>query len=78
MSQLKVKIYPNPAANWLTIEGSYDNLFVLDITGRPVLYDLQNEGDRKKLFFANRNKGLIFIIMEIDGKRIVRKVILTP
>ena len=71
-------VYPNPATNWLTLEGSYDKLYVLDITGRAINYDIHDEGYQKRLFFNNRYQGLIFIIVEKDGQRIVRKILLTP
>jgi len=73
----RLKIYPNPATDRLNIEGDYDKLYVLDITGRPVAYQIHAEGYRKQLYFANRNKGLIFLIIERGDQKEVHKVLLS-
>jgi Secretion system C-terminal sorting domain len=73
----ELKVYPNPTTDMLYVEGDYDKIDVFDLAGRPVNYDLQDHGYRKQLLFATRNKGLIFIVIEIDGEKIVRKVLLT-
>ena len=73
----RLKVYPNPATNRLNIEGDYDKLYVLDIAGRPIDYEVYAEGYRKQLYFANRNKGLIFLIIEINGQKEVYKILLS-
>jgi len=73
----RLKVYPNPATNRLNIEGDYDKLYILDIVGRPIDYEVHAEGYRKQLYFANRNKGLIFLIIEINGQKEVHKILLS-
>jgi hypothetical protein len=75
--QEQLKVYPNPATNRLNIEGNYDKLYVLDIAGRPIDYDINNDGYRRQLLFATQNKGLIFIVFEIDGQKVVHKILLS-
>lgn len=75
--QEQLKVYPNPTSGRLNIEGNFDKLYVLDITGRPVAYEIYNDGYRKQLLFARQNKGFIFIVFERDGQKVVRKIFLT-
>jgi hypothetical protein len=73
----RLKVYPNPTSNRLNIEGEYDKLYVLDIAGRPIDYKIYTSGYHKQLNFANRNKGLIFLIIERGVHKEVHKIILS-
>jgi hypothetical protein len=73
----RLKVYPNPTSNRLNIEGEYDKLYVLDIAGRPIDYKIYTSGYHKQLYFANRNKGLIFLIIERGVHKEVHKIILS-
>jgi hypothetical protein len=75
--QDRLSVYPNPATNRINIEGNYDNLYVHDIAGRPLEYDILNFGNQRQLLFATSNKGLIFIVFEIDGEKVVHKILLS-
>jgi type IX secretion system substrate protein len=73
-----IRVYPNPTTDRVNIKGNFDRLEVVDITGRPVAYEKNNIGDQFQLIFADRSRGLVFIIIEIDGEKLVKKVLLTP
>jgi len=73
----QLKIYPNPTSYKVFIEGRYNQLFVFDIAGRPVNYKLLDDGRRKQLQFDSKTNGLVFIVIESDGKKEVHKILLT-
>jgi hypothetical protein len=75
--QEKIKVYPNPASGRLNIEGNFNHLYVLDIAGRPVAYEIYNDGYRKQLHFANRNNGMIFLIIDRGDQKEVHKILLS-
>ena len=73
----QLAVYPNPAIDRVTIAGKYQQLTVVDITGRKVPYEITGTGpDRQQLFFTGNTRGLILIIVDYDGQREVHKVIL--
>ncbi len=75
--QEKIKIYPNPASGRLNIEGNFEHIYVLDLAGRPVAYEIYDDGYRKQLYFANRNSGMILLIIDRGDQKEVHKILLS-
>ena len=78
----KLKLYPNPASDYLHIE--YDILFVKEAKIKiynsigSVVYskDLENKQDNIKVSVSDFDNGLYFCSLQIDGKLLNTKKIL--
>lgn len=74
-----VEIYPNPAVgSKVSIDGRFDNIYALDIMGRVVEFKINSIGDTSQIQFAGETNRLILLIIEKDGKRMVRRILLIP
>lgn len=73
-----VEVYPNPTQGRLNIKGQYNTLKVVDISGRKVQYDVIEYPNYKQLILDTKNKGLLFVIIETDGQKVVKKIVLSP
>ncbi len=75
--QRQLAIYPNPATDRIFIDGRYDRLTVVDITGRQVPYQHTATGPAQtQLRFTGGRQGLLLVIIEYNGQREVHKVVL--
>ncbi len=75
--QRQLAIYPNPATDRIFIDGRYDRLTVVDITGRQVPYQLTATGPAQtQLRFTGGRQGLLLVIIESNGQREVHKIVL--
>ena len=73
----ELKLYPNPAASSITIDGirkSY-NLSILDALGRLVYYEKNVLISSKTLNINYFNSGLYFLQLEVDGQVITKKLV---
>jgi len=74
-----VEIYPNPAkGSKLTILGKFDNIYALDSRGIEVEFRINSLGNTAQIQFSGRKNQLILLIIEKDGKRMVRRILLIP
>ena len=68
-----LRVYPNPASTFLTIKtpGRLTSTVLWDILGRKVVSFSRNQ---KHFQVRNLAKGIYFLDMRIDGKRVLRKI----
>ena len=72
-----IDVFPNPSTGKINIRGEFDNILVLDITGRPIKYNTAQNGNDLQLSFAMKNNSLIFIVLEKDGQKLMKKILLS-
>jgi hypothetical protein len=73
----ELKIFPNPvvdaALNIITL--SKASVLLTDITGKTI--EQQSIENKTMLYMSTLPKGIYFLEIEVDGKRLVRKIIKT-
>ena len=77
---MQVEIFPNPASDWLTIQGDFGNakpwqLEVLDLRGRS-LYKSMFSGPRAKLDTRGFSEGIYLIRIEQNAQVLTRKLVI--
>ncbi|MBK3518110.1 endonuclease [Carboxylicivirga marina] len=82
---LKIKVYPIPAKDNLTVEVLGNEIFrqvtisLIDVTGKVVYSKLIKVGGsviRNEMIASGFNQGMYFLRLEVDGKLAIRKVII--
>lgn len=79
MSAASWNVYPNPTSNFVNISGlgRTGTITVIDITGRPVLFDqLNNLSENAKFDVQGWPEGLYFIQVLSDGQRSTKRLII--
>ena len=66
----QVKIYPNPASNWVTITGMTTDGMLFDINGRKQM-DINTLGETTSIWIGDLKAGIYLIKAGITVKRIV-------
>lgn len=78
---LEVTLYPNPARDWVNLEinkavSSTSEVTVYNITGQQIIR--RNFTDNQNISFnmENRVSGMYFVKLNLEGKEIVKKLVL--
>jgi len=76
--ELQMKIYPNPAGSWLTIQLSSSatgQATIYDVIGKTVVQtELQNS--RQTIDVSGLPEGLYFVRLTVDNKSVTKKIII--
>ena len=77
--RFEVVMYPNPTRGAVNLKfnstGIYDvKLAVLDITGKIVLRQIYSASEQITFDMSDKVSGMYFVQMEVDGKQIVKKL----
>jgi hypothetical protein len=79
MENLEVQMYPNPTNGRVNIEissGLHDiDLSVMDMTGRVVMQKQYSALEKVVFDMSGKVAGMYFVHMNIDGERIIKKLI---
>jgi hypothetical protein len=79
LENLEVTMYPNPTSGQVNIEMSSGihniDLSVIDITGRVVMQKQYTALERVAFDMSGKVAGMYFVHMNIDGERIIKKLI---
>ena len=75
-SYLLMKIFPNPARDWIEIEGSGIKSFsIFDVFGRIYIEDIFAPTSLKTINIGNLSKGIYFINIYASNNSFMRKII---
>ena len=76
--ELQMKIYPNPAGSWLTIQLSSSatgQATIYDVIGKTVVQtELQNS--RQTIDVSGLPEGLYFVRLTVGNKSVTKKIII--
>lgn len=79
-SQFELNIYPNPAQQFLTVEGvgmSDYEILVLDALGKKVSLEARKEHYQAEINVSSLADGVYTLLIEMYDKRIARKFVVT-
>lgn len=72
-----VAIYPNPNQGGFYLKGLADNIHILTLTGQPVSFTLEEQGDEKKVNLSTVSRG-VYILRYRSGQKVyTEKLIIT-
>ncbi|HEY3430199.1 MAG TPA: T9SS type A sorting domain-containing protein, partial [Cyclobacteriaceae bacterium] len=72
-----VVIYPNPSNGDFYLKGLVDNIHILTITGQPVAFTMEEQGDEKKVNMATVSRGVYILTYRSGQKVYTEKLIIT-
>ena len=64
---IDLKVYPNPATDFLVVEGEFKTLYLYDILGRKMLSGTNETGRKEKIDISGLKEGLYFLKIS-DGQ----------
>ncbi|MCD6355601.1 MAG: T9SS type A sorting domain-containing protein, partial [Prolixibacteraceae bacterium] len=78
--KFEVQLYPNPTQGKVNVDfnstGIYSvDLSVVDITGKEVLRKQFSAAEKITFDMSNNVSGMYFVQLQVDGKRIVKKLV---
>jgi hypothetical protein len=75
-TEITFEIYPNPCANHFIITTpNASAIQVFDAQGRAVLIQITTSPNETKVDLLHAQAGVYYLFVEIDGERVVRKVV---
>jgi|GEM_PF-2094862 len=72
---LKLNIFPNPASEYLTVEGTSKGteIKLVNLSGRLVQHSV-TQGDNERISLKGITQGIYFVVVENEGRQITGKV----
>lgn len=72
--QVQNQVYPNPNQGEFFIPNTFDLLQVSSITGQPVSFKTQDQGENQKILLPNASPGLYILRIQLGNKMFSSKI----